>query len=116
MKPRATGASGRTVTFADGSDLTVDAVVWATGFGLDHSWITLPIFDGDGETRHRRGVTDVAGLYFLGLPWQHTRGSALLGWVQDDAEYIAERLDLGGRHDEQHASEIPRAIATGTPA
>jgi putative flavoprotein involved in K+ transport len=39
--------------------------------------------------RHRRGVTEVSGLYFLGLPWQHTRGSALLGWVKDDAEFIA---------------------------
>jgi putative flavoprotein involved in K+ transport len=116
MKPRVTGASGRTVTFADGSDLTVDAVIWATGFSLDHSWIELPIGDHDGSTRHRRGVTDVPGLYFLGLPWQHTRGSALLGWVQDDAEYIAGRLALGGRHDEQHASVMPRAIATGTPA
>ena len=34
---------------------------------------------------HRRGVTASPGLYFLGLPWQHTRGSALLGWVKDDA-------------------------------
>jgi putative flavoprotein involved in K+ transport len=39
--------------------------------------------------RHRRGVTDVRGLYFLGLSWQHTRGSALLGWVGEDAEFIA---------------------------
>jgi putative flavoprotein involved in K+ transport len=116
MKPRVTGASGRTVTFDDGSDLTVDAVIWATGFGLDHSWIKLPIADQDGTSRHRRGVTDVPGLYFIGLPWQHTRGSALLGWVQDDAEYIAGRLALGGRHEGQHASVVPRAIETGTPA
>jgi putative flavoprotein involved in K+ transport len=26
------------------------------------------------------------------LPWQHTRGSALLGWVKDDAAFIAERV------------------------
>jgi putative flavoprotein involved in K+ transport len=31
-------------------------------------------------------------LYFLGLPWQHTRGSALLGWVKDDAQFIAQRI------------------------
>ena len=37
------------------------------------------------------GVTEMPGLYFLGLPWQHTRGSALLGWVEEDAEYVAER-------------------------
>ena len=116
MKSRMTGVSGRTATFADGSDLTVDAVIWATGFALDHSAIKLPIFDHDGKTRHRRGVTDVPGLYFIGLPWHTRRGSALLGWVQDDAEYIAGRLALGGRHDEQQPQAIPKAIATGTPA
>jgi len=30
-----------------------------------------------------------AGLYFLGLSWQHTRGSALLGFVHADAAYLA---------------------------
>lgn len=92
MKPRMTEASGRVVGFADGTDLAVDAVIWATGFGLDHSWISLPGVADDGKVRHRRGVTDISGLYFLGLPWQHTRGSALLGWVKDDAEYLAERI------------------------
>ena len=42
---------------------------------------------------HERGVTEAPGLYFLGLTWQHTRGSALLGWVKDDAEFIAERIE-----------------------
>ncbi|MGB8004126.1 MAG: hypothetical protein WCF27_07665, partial [Gaiellaceae bacterium] len=32
------------------------------------------------------------GLYFLGLSWQYTRGSALLGWVKDDAEFIAAQI------------------------
>jgi putative flavoprotein involved in K+ transport len=41
---------------------------------------------------HQRGVTATPGLYFLGLTWQHTRGSALLGWVKDDAEFIAARI------------------------
>ncbi len=92
LKARAVGASGRTVRFVDGTELAVDAVIWATGFRLDHSWINLPITTEDGELRHRRGVTDIPGLYFLGLPWQHTRGSALLGWVKDDAEYIAHQI------------------------
>jgi putative flavoprotein involved in K+ transport len=92
MKPRAVGVSGRTVSFADGASLEVDAVVWATGYRLDHSWIDLPIADDRGALRHRRGIADVPGLYFLGLPWQHTRGSALLGWVKDDAEFIADEI------------------------
>jgi putative flavoprotein involved in K+ transport len=92
MRPRATGAHGSTVTFADGTDVTVAAVVWATGFRLDHSFVELPVFDARAQVEHQRGVTEVPGLYFLGLPWQHTRGSALLGWVRDDAEFIAQRI------------------------
>jgi hypothetical protein len=66
--------------------------IWATGYRPDYYLIKLPIFDADGRLGHRRGVTDVPGLYFLGLTWQHTRGSALIGWVKDDAEFIAERI------------------------
>jgi putative flavoprotein involved in K+ transport len=53
----------------------------------------VPVFDADGHLVHRRGVTASPGLYFLGLSWQHTRGSALLGWVKDDAEFIAQQID-----------------------
>ncbi len=92
MRPRATGAYERTVTFNDGSSLVVDAVIWATGFELDHSWIDPPNESEGSMIEHQRGVTEVEGLYFLGLPWQHTRGSALLGWVKDDAEYLATKI------------------------
>jgi putative flavoprotein involved in K+ transport len=92
LKPRVVEVDGQTVRFQDGSELEVSAVLWATGYRPDYSWIKRPIFDEDGRVRHRRGVTDVPGLYFLGLTWQHTRGSALIGWVKDDAEFIAERF------------------------
>jgi putative flavoprotein involved in K+ transport len=89
---RTVDVSGPDVTFIDGALLHPTTVVWATGFGLDHSWIDAPIFDASGHLVHERGVTASPGLYFLGLPWQHTRGSALLGWVKDDAEYLAHRI------------------------
>jgi putative flavoprotein involved in K+ transport len=92
LKPRVVDANGRIVRFQDGSELEVVAVIWATGYRPDYSWIHLPILDERGRLRHRRGVTDVAGLYFLGLTWQHTRGSALIGWVKDDAAFIAEKI------------------------
>jgi putative flavoprotein involved in K+ transport len=92
LKPRVVDAEGRNVRFEDGSELEVDAVIWATGYRPDYSWIGLPVFDADGRLRHRRGVTDSPGLYFLGLTWQHTRGSALIGWVKDDAEFIAGEI------------------------
>ena len=89
---RTVDVSGPDVTFSDGARLHPSTVVLATGFGLDHSWIDAPVFDADGRLVHERGVTASPGLYFLGLPWQHTRGSALLGWVKDDAEYLARRI------------------------
>jgi putative flavoprotein involved in K+ transport len=87
IRPRAVSVAGRTVSFADGSELEVDAVIWATGYRNDHSWI-----DDGREIQHKRGVAEIPGLYFLGLQWQYTRGSALLGWVKDDAEYLAKRV------------------------
>lgn len=93
LKPRVVGADGRTARFENGSRLEVDAVIWATGYRPDYSWIDLlPVFDADGRLRHRRGLTDMPGLYFLGLTWQYTRGSALIGWVKDDAGFIAELI------------------------
>jgi putative flavoprotein involved in K+ transport len=67
-------------------------VIWATGFSSDHSWIDVPVFDESGRVVHQRGVTTAPGLYFLGLSWQHTRGSALIGFVKDDAEYLAQQI------------------------
>jgi len=104
LKPRALRASGRTVTFTDASEVQPDAVIWATGYRPDYSWIDLPIFDSSGRLRHRRGVTDVPGLDFLGLTWQHTRGSALIGWVKDDAQFIAERI---AALQEEKAQAVP---------
>ncbi|MFD7158428.1 MSMEG_0569 family flavin-dependent oxidoreductase [Kribbella sp. NPDC059898] len=70
----------------------IGAVVWSTGFRRDDGWIRVPVFDGQGYPTHRRGVTNVPGLYFIGLPWQHTWGSGRFGGVADDAEYLAERI------------------------
>ena len=92
FRPRLTGADGRGVHFADGSTLDVGAVIWATGYRPDYSWVRIPEATRDGQAAHRRGVTGVPGLYFLGLSWQHTRGSALLGFVRDDAAYLAGRI------------------------
>jgi putative flavoprotein involved in K+ transport len=89
---RTVGADGCTISFDDGARLEIESVIWATGFRSDYSWIDAPVLDAEARLIHRRGVTESPGLYFLGLTWQHTRGSALLGWVKDDAEYIADRI------------------------
>jgi putative flavoprotein involved in K+ transport len=93
IRPRVATATGRAVTFADGQATEYNAVVWATGFTVDHSWINIPaVKDDSGRIRHIRGVTPAPGLYMLGLTWQHTRTSALLGWVGNDAAHLAARI------------------------
>jgi putative flavoprotein involved in K+ transport len=96
FRPRLVDADGRTVRFADHSLLEeVGVVVWATGYRPDYAWIHVPGVVREGHVVHRRGVSEVPGLYFLGLSWQHTRGSALLGFVNDDAAYLADRIATG---------------------
>ena len=105
LRGRTVDASDSEVRFDDGTRLTPGAIIWATGFALDHSIVNVPVFDSDAGLVHRRGVTTSPGLYFVGLPWQHTRGSALLGWVKDDAEHVA-----------QHIATSRRATPTRVPA
>jgi putative flavoprotein involved in K+ transport len=108
---RALSADGSTIRFGDETQVDAAGIVWATGFRVDHSWIDAPVFDHAGRVLHERGVTEAPGLYFLGLTWQHTRGSALLGWVKDDAEYIAGRV---GSFRPAPAGD--RALATSSSA
>ena len=106
FRPGVARAQRRTVRFTDGTTLAVGTVVWATGYRSDYSWIGIPGVVRDGMVIHRRGATEVPGLYFLGLPWQHTRGSALLGFVRDDAAFLAGRI----------TATTPTAQAAAQPA
>ena len=108
LHARAVSAHGSSVQFADDSEVDLAGVVWATGFRVDHSWIDAAVFDADGRVIHQRGITHAPGLYFLGMQFQHTRGSALLGWVKDDAEYIAGRIEAS-----RAASFIPETEIAG---
>lgn len=106
LRGRTVDAQGSEVVFGDGGRLAPAAVIWATGFAVDHSFVQVPVFDDAARLMHHRGVTAAPGLYFLGLTWQHTRGSALLGWVKDDAQFIAHRIaELAQAHD---AAPLPR--------
>jgi putative flavoprotein involved in K+ transport len=89
---RVVGADPEALHSADGSRHTADAVVWATGFRPSYPWLHVPVLDDRGAPVHRGGVTSWPGLYFVGLPWQRTRGSAVLGWVGSDAHAIARLL------------------------
>jgi putative flavoprotein involved in K+ transport len=75
----------------------ISTIIWANGFRYDFSWIDLPIFGSCTEPSnrvpsHRRGITSVPGVYFLGLPWLHKWKSAFLFGVGEDAEHLAAQI------------------------
>jgi putative flavoprotein involved in K+ transport len=69
----------------------VSTLIWCMGFATDYRFLELPVLE-NGYPKHERGVTPVAGLYFLGLPWLHTWGSGRFCGVGRDAEYLAQRI------------------------
>ncbi|MDQ2748245.1 MAG: NAD(P)/FAD-dependent oxidoreductase [Actinomycetota bacterium] len=109
FRARLTSIRGGTAHFSDGTSTEAATVIWATGFRRDYSWINVPGAVVDGQVVHDRGVSPVDGLYFLGMPWQHTRGSALLGFVHADAVYLASRLTVSGRPGVRYAAARPVA-------
>jgi putative flavoprotein involved in K+ transport len=93
----APGVSDSKVAEVESLDLrkeNVAAVVWATGYDYDYGWLKARVLDTYGRPLHRRGVSPVPGLYFLGLHWMYTVKSGLLSGVGADADYLADHIDL----------------------
>ncbi len=67
-------------------------IIWATGYRPNFEWIEGLELTKDGYPRHQRGISSIDGLYFIGLPWLHTRGSATLGGIRKDAAYLADYI------------------------
>jgi putative flavoprotein involved in K+ transport len=75
----------------------ISTIIWATGYSFDFSFVKLPVVDADGYPLQKRGVTEDEGLYFLGMPWLHSRRSGILFGVGDDAAYIAAHIAARAR-------------------
>ncbi|WP_276734125.1 NAD(P)/FAD-dependent oxidoreductase [Bacillus sp. (in: firmicutes)] len=94
LKKRVISGKQNEVIFEDSSTLEVNNIIWATGFRNPLCWMKIEgVLDKEGRIIHHRGVSAVEGLYFIGLPWQHRRGSALLQGVGNDAEYIVKQMN-----------------------
>jgi putative flavoprotein involved in K+ transport len=70
----------------------IGAIVWATGYSADYSWLQVNALDDHGRPRHQRGISSEPGVYFLGLPWQTRRGSSFIWGVWYDAKYVADHI------------------------
>lgn len=90
--PRTVGVRDGLPVLDDGSTARVAAVVWCTGLRPDDGLVGLPVRDGDGRLRHRRGITGEPGLYVVGRPYQSSITSHLVGGVGTDARYVVDHL------------------------
>src|SRR5699024_7291194 len=86
-------AHGHTIETDKKSLTDVENIVWATGYRPNFSWIKGLETTKDGYPKHHRGVSRIKNLYFIGLPWLHTRGSATLGGIKKDAVYLKNYID-----------------------
>lgn len=93
LSPRMAGVQSGKPELENGQILSVEGIIWATGFQPDYGWIDLPIVDQHGYPIHSRGVIqNFPGLYFVGLLFQSGLTSSLLGGVGKDAADIAARV------------------------
>jgi putative flavoprotein involved in K+ transport len=70
----------------------INTIIWATGYKFDFGWVDFPIFDQDGYPIQERGITEIPGLYYLGLHFLYKRRSGLLWGVGDDAAHVADAI------------------------
>ncbi|MGB5981978.1 MAG: NAD(P)/FAD-dependent oxidoreductase [Nonlabens sp.] len=90
---RTKDASNNKLFFDKKSVSTIKNIVWATGYRPNFNWIEGLELDKDQYPKNYRGISNIKGLYFIGLPWMYTRGSATLGGVSKDAEFLASEIN-----------------------
>ncbi len=85
----------------------IGTIIWATGYRYNFNWVDLDVFGGPADRapqhqapKHQRGVTNVPGIYVLGLPFLHKAKSSFLSGVGDDAAYLAEQITLRTNNNE----------------
>ena len=89
--PEITCASSITQLGLNTNDITT--IIWATGFNGNYNFLRIPLkFGSDGDPMHKNGVSDIPGLYFLGLPWLRMRKSSLILGINDDSAFIADAV------------------------
>ncbi|PQJ32514.1 potassium transporter Trk [Nonlabens arenilitoris] len=89
---RTRDASDHKIFFEKKKVSTIKNIIWATGYRPNFSWIEGLELDADNYPKNYRGISNIKGLYFMGLPWMYTRGSATLGGVSKDAQFLANYI------------------------
>ncbi|MDX0177346.1 NAD(P)/FAD-dependent oxidoreductase [Sinorhizobium meliloti] len=113
---RLVSCSGAEVKFSDGIAIAPASIVWASGYRDDFGWIRIPgTVDSESQPIHLKGVSPVAGLYFLGRPWQRNRASALIAGAGADAAFVINRLQSFLRSSDCERDSDTRGAASPRP-
>jgi putative flavoprotein involved in K+ transport len=91
----------------------IGAIIWATGYSRDFGLVKLPVFAADGFPNQTRGVTDRAGLYFVGQPWMPSLKTGTLAGVGDAAAHVAAHVANGNGH--RRGAHMPAASKPAMP-
>lgn len=91
-RPEPTRVPAGPPLFLDLRSGEISAIVWATGYRADVSWLDVPVLDRKGRIAHHEGVTAAPGLYVLGMPFLRQRRSTFIIGGGADAAVLAEHL------------------------
>lgn len=93
LQEKVVSASGNNIMFQNGDIYSAESVIWSTGFVQNYNWIEIEqAVNEKGFPNHIKGISPVKGLYYIGLPWQSQRGSALICGVGKDAAYVLSEI------------------------
>ncbi|KKZ99091.1 hypothetical protein B4147_3675 [Bacillus wiedmannii] len=93
LEEKVVSASENNIMFQNGGTYSAESIIWSTGFIQNYKWIELEkAVNENGFPNHVRGISPVKGVYYIGLPWQSQRGSALICGIGKDAAYILSEI------------------------
>ena len=90
--PDESGACASMETSIDLKKNKISSIIWTTGFGRDLSFLKVPVSDGTDILNHHEGISDIEGLYYIGLPWMRKRKSGIIMGIREDAEFIIKKI------------------------
>ncbi len=70
----------------------ITSIIWATGFGYDFSYMSPSILNDKGSPAHCNGIMNTEHLYCIGFPWLRKKKSGLVFGIQEDAEFLVEKI------------------------
>ncbi len=80
------------ITILDLKENNITSIIWSTGFSADFSYLKLDVLNEIKMPKHHNGISEIKGLYFIGLPWLRKRKSAVIPGISDDAEFIVKNI------------------------